>query len=337
MKLSELIVVGGGPAGMMAAIRAAEAGCHVTLYEQNEKTGKKLYITGKGRCNLTNACDTEQIFERVSRNASFLYSSIYLFDNHSLMDFFSERGLRLKTERGERVFPASDHSSDVIRVLNQELERLDVEVRLFCKVTKIHTIALEHTVESDETERESGSGKKKAPKKPVRKFTGVSFANTRTGKSGSQKADALILATGGLSYPSTGSDGSAFAMIKELGHSLSDFSPSLVPINLKEDYIKDLQGLSLRNVELTILDGKKKLYSEFGELLFTHFGISGPLVLTASSRISAKKFSKPLDIRIDLKPALSQEKLDQRILKDFKENTNKQFSEVLVSGKLTKF
>ncbi len=304
--MAEIIVIGAGPAGMMAAWRAGMRGHSVTILEHNEKAGKKLYITGKGRCNVTNACDTGDFFGNVPRNYKFLYSAVYGFGPEALMEYFTEHGVPLKTERGQRVFPVSDHSSDIINGMRRGLDEAGVKLRLFCDVKQILT--------------ENG------------RACGVRFMDTSKKRGMELYGDAVIVASGGISYPATGSDGSGFRMLESVGHTVTGLRPSLVPMNTKEAYIKDLQGLSLKNVELRIFQGKKKVFSDFGEMLFTHFGISGPLVLTASSRIPDRCFSGELQAQIDLKPALNAEQLDRRILRDFEEGLNRQFKNSL--GKL---
>ena len=288
------IVVGGGAAGMMAAIIAARNNDNVTLLEKNEKLGKKVYITGKGRCNLTNACDDETFFESVITNPKFLYSAYYGFNSYAVMDFFESIGLKIKTERGNRVFPLSDHSSDVISVLNKELIRLGVKICLNTKVKKI--------LINDNNEC-------------------VGVLSTI----GTLNADKVILATGGKSYPLCGADGDTWKFADELNINTNEAEPSLVPLVTKEDFVKELQGLSLKNVSVNLTDWGKKLYSGFGEMLFTHFGVSGPLILTASTHVREKDYSKNLKLVIDLKPAMSEKELDERILRDFKEHSNKQF------------
>lgn len=288
------IVVGGGAAGMMAAITAARNNDNVTLLEKNEKLGKKVYITGKGRCNLTNACDDETFFESVISNPKFLYSAYYGFNSYACMDFFESIGLKIKTERGNRVFPLSDHSSDVISVLNRELKKLLVNICLNTKVTGI--------IINDNNE-----------------CIGVKTAN------GELTADKVILATGGKSYPLCGADGDTWKFADELNITTKEAEPSLVPFVTKEDFVKELQGLSLKNVSVNLLNSGKKIYSGFGEMLFTHFGVSGPLILTASTHVREKDYSDNLKLYIDLKPAMSEKELDERILRDFKENSNKQF------------
>lgn len=301
--MSHVIVVGGGAAGMFAAIAAAKNGHQVTLYEKNEKLGKKIFITGKGRCNITNAADMEELFDAVVTNSKFLYSSFYGYTNQNVIDFFEDSGVPVKIERGNRVFPISDHSSDVIRALEREMKKVGVKV---CLNTEVKSV-----------EAEKG------------KFNKVVLKDTTT-----QTADACIVATGGLSYRSTGSTGDGFRFAENVGHKVTQCFPSLVPMETKEPWICELQGLSLRNVEAKILDGKKELYKDFGEMLFTHFGVSGPLIISASSYVG-KKFmdkngqKKELTLEIDLKPALTEEQLDQRVLRDFEENHNRQFKNAI--------
>lgn len=301
--MSHVIVVGGGAAGMFAAIAAAKNGHQVTLYEKNEKLGKKIFITGKGRCNITNAADMEELFDAVVTNSKFLYSSFYGYTNQNVIDFFEDVGVPVKIERGNRVFPISDHSSDVIRALEREMKKVGVKV---CLNTEVKSV-----------EAEKG------------KFNKVVLKDATT-----QTADACIVATGGLSYRSTGSTGDGFRFAENVGHKVTQCFPSLVPMETKEPWICELQGLSLRNVEAKILDGKKELYKDFGEMLFTHFGVSGPLIISASSYVG-KKFmdkngqKKELTLEIDLKPALTEEQLDQRVLRDFEENHNRQFKNAI--------
>lgn len=301
--MSHVIVVGGGAAGMFAAIAAAKNGHQVTLYEKNEKLGKKIFITGKGRCNITNAADMEELFDAVVTNSKFLYSSFYGYTNQNVIDFFEDAGVPVKIERGNRVFPISDHSSDVIRALEREMKKVSVKV---CLNTEVKSV-----------EAEKG------------KFDKVVLKDTTI-----QTADACIVATGGLSYRSTGSTGDGFRFAENVGHKVTQCFPSLVPMETKEPWICELQGLSLRNVEAKILDGKKELYKDFGEMLFTHFGVSGPLIISASSYVG-KKFmdkngqKKELTLEIDLKPALTEEQLDQRVLRDFEENHNRQFKNAI--------
>ena len=292
--MSNVIVVGGGAAGMMAAVFAARNGQNVQLLEKNEKLGKKLFITGKGRCNITNAADIEDLFTAVISNPKFLYSGFYSFTNQQVIDFFEELGVKTKVERGERVFPVSDHSSDVIAAFSRELKSLGVSVSL-------HTEVKELLCEQD-------------------KVCGVLLTNGKK-----MKADAVIVATGGISYPSTGSTGDGYRFAKEAGHKVTELLPSLVPMEVRQWYAKELQGLSLRNIEIRITDGKKKLYEEFGEMLFTHYGVTGPVILSASSVVGKTLRRKELTLHIDLKPALSEEQLDKRILREFDANHNKQY------------
>ena len=300
--MSKVLIAGGGAAGMYAAVTAAALGHKVELFEKNDRLGRKLFITGKGRCNLTNACDMEGLFDAVVTNSKFLYSSFYGCTNQDVIDFFEHAGVRTKIERGERVFPVSDHSSDVIRALERELEKNGVKIRTNCPVKKVR-ISEEQV------------------------FLGYELENGSF-----VEGDAGIVATGGLSYPSTGSTGDGLRFAKELGHQVTECLPALVPMKCKEPWAAELQGLSLRNVRARILDGKKVLYEEFGEMLFTHYGVSGPLMLTASSFVGKRLKKKELTLEIDLKPALTDEQLDHRILRDFEENKNRQFKNAL--GKL---
>ena len=314
--MSKVIVVGGGPAGMFAAYFAAKNGHKVTLLEQNEKLGKKLYITGKGRCNITNASDMEDLFANVCSNEKFLYSAFYSYTNDQVVEFFENYGLRTKVERGNRVFPVSDHSSDVIATLTKALKDVGVEVKLYTKVTKLLTEEYRH--ENGET---VVADKKTGTVKQVIK--GVSLDDGTT-----MQADALVLATGGISYPSTGATGDGYRFAEGLKHKIVEPSPSLVPFEVQESWVTEMQGLALKNVAVTIEQEDKKLYSDFGEMLFTHFGVSGPMILSASASIKPayfKDFEHEMTLKIDLKPALDKEQLDKRILKDFEEAKNKQY------------
>ncbi|ROR22372.1 hypothetical protein EDD66_11557 [Mobilisporobacter senegalensis] len=297
--MSKVLVAGGGPAGMIAAIYAARAGHEVILFEKNEKLGKKLYITGKGRCNITNACDIQDLFDNVISNSKFLYSSFYSYNNFDVIDFFKEIGLETKIERGNRVFPVSDKSSDVISALSQELRKQNVMIEYKSEVTDIII-------------------KNKS-------FHGIKVNGDKKEILG----DKVIIATGGLSYKVTGSTGDGFRFAKEMGHRITELYPSLVPFNIKETFIKELQGLSLRNISIRITSQKKEIYQDFGELLFTHFGVSGPVILSASSFIIPYMKNRDIELFIDLKPALSIEQLDSRILRDFEEFRNKQFKNAL--------
>lgn len=298
--MRKIIVVGGGAAGMMAAVTAARKGKNVLLLEKNEKLGKKLFITGKGRCNITNSAEIDELFSAVVSNPKFLYSSFYSLTNDQVIEFFEELGVKTKVERGGRVFPESDHSSDVIRALEQELKRLGAEIRLRTEVKEILA--------------EGGRAK------GVRLSSGEKL-----------NADAVIIATGGISYPSTGSTGDGYRFARECGHKVTELSPALVPMEVEEWYAKELMGLSLRNIEIKITDGKKKLYEEFGEMLFTHYGMTGPVILSASSIVGKKLKEHPLTLHIDLKPALTEEQLDKRVLREFEANHNRKFKNAVDS------
>jgi predicted Rossmann fold flavoprotein len=299
-ELNKIIVIGGGAAGMMAAITAARNGNQVILLEKNEKLGKKLYITGKGRCNLTNACDMDELFQNVMTNPKFMYGSFYSYNNFDTINFFEEIGLKTKIERGNRVFPESDKSSDVLGVLLRELKHQGVDIRYESEVTEI--------IIKDN------------------RFSGVKLKQKNEIITGEK----VIIATGGLSYPSTGSNGDGFRFAKGMGHSVTKLFPSLVPMNLEElSTVKELQGLSLKNIHIEITSKNKEIYSDFGELLFTHFGVSGPVILSASSYCIPYMENKDLILLIDLKPALSKEQLDARILRDFDEFSNKQYKNAL--------
>lgn len=283
---------------MMAGVLAARRGHTVDVLEKNEKLGKKLYITGKGRCNVTNACDTEELFPAVMSNSKFLYSAFYTYGPQEVMDFFEQAGVPLKTERGNRVFPCSDHSSDIIRALERELKKAGARIYLRTEVKG---------VEADE-----------------KGVTGVRLTDGSF-----LPADAVIVATGGLSYPSTGSTGDGYRIAQETGHKLTELRPSLVPLTAKEDYIPLLQGLSLKNTGLTIKSGNKVIYKDFGEMMFTHFGVTGPMILSASAHIGRFLEKGELNAYLDLKPALSHEQLDARVLREFEAAQNKQFKNVI--------
>ena len=293
----KVIVVGGGAAGMMAAFWAAKEGDDVILLEQNEKLGKKLFITGKGRCNVTNACGIEELLDHVVTNKEFLYSGFYSFSNEMVIELLEKLGCPMKIERGNRVFPLSDHSSDVIRALEQGLRQNGVEIRLNTKVKNIL--------------KDNGCA------------AGVRLAGGDT-----VKADKVIVATGGMSYPSTGSTGDGYRLARENGHHITELVPALVPLQTAGDICSRLQGLSLRNIKAVLTADGKKVYDEFGEMLFTHFGVSGPVILSASSHLKQYR-GKKLELHIDWKPALSDEQLDHRILRDFQKVMNKEFKNSL--------
>ena len=296
-KRGKAVVVGGGAAGMMAAFWAAKSGEKVILLEQNEKLGKKLFITGKGRCNVTNACEIEELLDHVVTNKEFLYSGFYSFSNGMVVELLEELGCPMKTERGNRVFPVSDHSSDVIRALERGLRKNGVEILLNTKVKQIL-------------------------KKDGR------AAGVRLDSGDVIEADRIIVATGGMSYPTTGSTGDGYRFARESGHHITELVPALVPLQAEGDVCPKLQGLSLRNVKATLTADGKKVFDEFGEMLFTHFGVSGPVILSASSHLKQYK-GRDLKLHIDWKPALSYEQLDQRLLRDFKKVLNKEFKNSL--------
>ena len=337
--MSKVLIIGGGAAGMMAGVFAARNHHEVHILEKNEKLGKKVFITGKGRCNVANACDTEELFPAVMSNPKFLYSGFYSFGPQDVMNFFEEAGVPLKIERGNRVFPQSDHSSDIIRALERELKKAGAVIHLHTAVKEIvkesETDSASENQSQNEfrneaADQESAKAKDKAGKADntvKEKITGVILEDGTFIKS-----DAVIVATGGFSYQSTGSTGDGYRFARELGLKVTDISPSLVPLKTKEDYIPKLQGLSLKNTGLTIKNGKKVLYEDFGEMMFTHFGVTGPMILSASAHIGAKLAKAPngeLSAYLDLKPALTKEQLDARILREFEAGQNKQFKNVI--------
>ncbi|MCR5737336.1 MAG: NAD(P)/FAD-dependent oxidoreductase [Eubacterium sp.] len=296
--MSEVLIVGGGAAGMMAGIAAAYNGNQVTIFEKNEKLGKKVYITGKGRCNVTNASDMENHMNNVMVNAKFLYGAFHALDAEDVCRMIESSGVALKTERGNRVFPESDKSSDIIWAFTKMLKDVGVQIVYNTEIKKV----------DKEQER-------------------VVLYDSKNKK---YSGDSCIIATGGLSYPTTGSTGDGYLFAKKMGHEIVETHPSLVPFNVQEEFCKRLQGLSLKNVQLKVLDeNQKEYYSEQGEMLFTHFGISGPLVLSASAYLSGNMNGHTFRGVIDLKPALDEETLDKRILKDFEENINRNFNNSL--------
>ena len=319
--MSNVIVIGAGAAGMMAAIAAAGNGHQVTVLEKNEKAGKTIYIPGKGRCNITNACDVEELFNNVVTNKKFLYSAFYGFTNDDVVAMLNTAGLATKVERGNRVFPVSDRAGDVIAALVRIMKKLGVKLEYDTTVTEIITGTLDKT---DGTAAAADGGKCGAAGAIATTVTGVRCASGKV-----YPADAVIVATGGVSYPTTGSTGDGYEFAQRTGHNVTALSPALVPFNVAEEDVKELQGLALKNSGVTIYDGKKKLYEDFGELLFTHFGVSGPTVLSASSYVAKKIKDHPLRLVIDLKPGLDTEQLDARVLRDFDEFMNKNFNNAL--------
>ncbi len=297
--MKKIIVIGGGAAGIMAAISAAENGAQVILFERNNRLGRKLSITGKGRCNLTNAADTQEIIKNIPGNGKFLNSVLNSFTSNDTVNFFENLGLKTKLERGNRIFPASDSAPEVIQILSRRLEDLKVSVRLNSRVENIIS-----------------DGKK---------IRGVEV------KGKLFDCDAVILATGGASYPATGSTGDGFNFAKNLGHTVTEILPALVPLETEEDFVKDLQGLSLKNV-LVVLKSNNKIAAEiFGEMLFTHFGISGPVILTLSRQVAKLLAEKSfVEILINLKPALTPEQLNARILRDFEKFKGKIIKNAMV-------
>lgn len=297
--MGKTLIIGGGAAGMLASAFAGRNGDEVWLFEQNEKLGKKLFITGKGRCNFTNACSMEELFDSIVTNKKFMFSSIYGYNNYDVMDFFEEMDLEYKIERGNRVFPVSDHSFDVIDALHRAMKKAGVRIYLNTKVEKL--LVENGCVKGLVADGENWYG------------------------------DKVIVATGGISYPTTGATGDGYHFAKATGHKITELYPSLVPMNVQESYVKELQGLSLKNVTLSIVDHGKEVYQEFGEMMFTHFGITGPLVLTASAYLGSKLKKQSMQGYVNLKPALTEEQLDARLLREFSENHNRQFKNVLGS------
>lgn len=303
----KIFIIGGGPSGMMCAITSAQNGADVTIIEKNEKLGKKLYITGKGRCNLTNRSNIDNYMNNIVTNSKFMISSLREFDSNACIDFFESLGLSLKTERGNRVFPSSDKSSDVIKVLRKEIERLNITILYNETVTRLN-----HT---DKTITEI-----------------ITDKNTYL-------PDKVIVATGGITYPLTGSTGNGYSFGERTGHKIIPPKPGLVGLKLKTDYtdLPKMQGISLKNVSVSIVEKctNKKLFEEFGEMLFTQNGVSGPIILTLSSKINRLELNT-LKLSIDLKPSLTEKQLDIRLLNDFSKNINRQLknslSELLPSG-----
>ena len=290
-----VIIVGGGAAGLMAAVTAAQRGCPVLVLERGEKLGKKLYLTGKGRCNVTNLCTPDVFLQSVVRNPRFLYAAINAFPPQRMIDFLQATGCPTVVERGSRVFPLSGKASDVTRALTRRMEALGVAVRLNARVRALRA--------------EGGA------------IAGITLENGEF-----LAAKAVIVCTGGVSYPSTGSTGDGYTLLADAGHTIVPPKPALCGLISGERWIRELQGLSLKNVRLTLAEGKKTLFSEIGEMLFTHYGISGPLVLTASSLMAGRKGCA---LTLDLKPGLSPEQLEQRVLRDLAEAGKKQMLSIL--------
>ena len=299
LKKFDVVVIGGGAAGMLAAGAAGSTGKSVLLIEKNEKLGKKLFITGKGRCNITNNADINEFYQYIPRNPKFLYSSFSMFSNSDLLMLLESLGLKTKEERGGRVFPLSDKSSDVIKALCKYLHENNVSILLDTSVNKINT--------EDE------------------KIVSVQLNDNSL-----VYCNSAIICTGGMSYPQTGSTGDGYKLASQLGHTITDIAPSLVPLLAKEDTIKDLQGLSLKNISISVIANDRIIYKDFGEMLFTHYGLSGPIILSSSFYITEYlKKKETIKISIDLKPALSKEDLDKRIVKDFEKNSRKQYKNSL--------
>lgn len=294
--MKTVIVIGGGPAGMMAAGTAAKNGNRVILLEKNDRAGKKLFITGKGRCNVTNDTDPENLIANTPGNPYFLYSAFYGFTSQDTMSFFEALGVKLKIERGNRVFPVSDKSGDIVKAMERFVKMSGAELRLNARADGI--VIKDGRVSGVKT------GGRVIP------------------------CDSAVIATGGISYSATGSDGDGYRFARAAGHSVTKLYPSLVPLRAKEKWVSSLMGLSLKNIRLTVKVDGKEVHSDFGELLFTHYGISGPLVLTAS-RYVTDKTDKKIEAYIDLKPALSDKELDTRLLKDFARYVNKDFKNAL--------
>lgn len=295
--MKKTVVIGGGPAGMMAAGQASLKGNNVILIEKKDKVGRKLFITGKGRCNVTNAVDPEGLIANTPGNPYFLYSAFYTFDSSSIMGFFENLGVPLKVERGNRVFPKSEKSGDIVRAMERFVKSSGCEIMYD---TEVKDIEIENN-----------------------KIKGVILKN-----GSSIECDSLVIATGGLSYPLTGSTGDGYKFARKAGHNVTPCYPSLVPLKTEEKWVGDLMGLSLKNIRVKVTIKGKEVYSDFGEMMFTHFGVTGPLILTASRYINDRIKDKPL-IHIDLKPALNEKELDTRILKDFKKYVNKDFKNSL--------
>lgn len=296
--MKKVVIIGGGAAGMVAASTAVDRGLDVVLVERNHRLGRKILITGKGRCNITNDCEIEELIENVPRNGKFLYSAFYTFTNTDVINMFESLGVKTKTERGKRVFPQSDKAHDIANALEKQIKQKKVSIMLNAKVDKI--IAKDNKVEKVILDN----------KKEI-------------------KCDSVIVATGGLSYPLTGSTGDGYKFAKSFGHTITDIKPALIGMEVKEEFVKDLDKLSLRNIEISVYNSKnKKIYDDFGELEFTKHGVDGPVIKSASCKMKDTT-KENYKIVIDLKPALDEEKLDKRIQKDFQKYTNKKFEKAL--------
>jgi predicted Rossmann fold flavoprotein len=313
--MKKVFVIGGGPAGMMAAYAAAKNGHHVTLIEKNEKLGKKIYITGKGRCNFTNDSPVEEFLQNIVRGERFLKGSLYSLSPQNVIDFFEEYGLSVKTERGNRVFPSSDHASDVTKTLEKACKSVGVAIHLNETLKNINTM-------SDIIPMCDITDKSMSNIIPMTRIVGISTDRE------TYECDVLIVATGGVSYPTTGSTGDGYRFAREFGHKIVEIKPALCGLNTPDERLRKLQGVSLKNVSLTAKIGEKQIFSGFGEMLFTHFGISGPLVLSLSSKVNRLSL-KDVRLSLDLKPALDDATLDRRILRDFEKYKNKQIANAL--------
>lgn len=294
--MKKVLVIGGGASGIMAASIAAREGKDVTLFEKNEKLGKKIFITGKGRCNITNAVDMNVLIDNIPGNGNFLHSAFYTFSNYQLMELIESLGVKLKIERGNRVFPNSDKSSDIIKALERYLAQNKVNINL---KSSIDDIVIDNN-----------------------KISGVIINNNKI------ECDSVIVSTGGLSYPLTGSTGDGYRFARKAGHRIEALRPSLIPLITEEEWVRDLQGLSLKNASIKIMYGDKVLYEDFGEMLFTHFGVSGPIILSAS-RYAVDVLPDKVKLIINLKPALTFEQLDKRVQSDFQKYTRKVFKNSL--------
>lgn len=358
--MKRIVVVGGGAAGMMAAGTAAEnirsSGreneAEVILLEKNEKLGKKIYITGKGRCNFTNIAERDDFFKSIVTNPKFMYSSFSNFDNYAMISFVEENGVRTKVERGGRAFPLSDHASDITKALTNYLKKNSVKIRLDSEVAYIRrrpvknvTISVgnissnnshlnAHTFEnniSSDVKQNIDVTKQSNSHNAESKKTGAINSGFEVHLKNGEKvsADCVIIATGGLSYKTTGSTGDGYHFAKDFGLDIIPQYPSLVPLNVKEDYIFEMQGLSLKNVSLKIFNGQKKIFEDFGEMMFTHFGVTGPMVLSASAYINKALESGPLHAEIDMKPAVTEKELDERLQREIEAAPKKEYKNLL--------